>query len=225
DIAVVGNTVVVTTADDALHHHAPTLIVEEGSRRAWQLHEQLLQQPMPPLRLEGSLRAVTDHVARRADVPIWIDRRSLELDGVDPDGAIAVQFTGGTLAEALDAILYVAEASFAELDFVATQDGVVITTAENAIDYRATVLLDIAWHIDVPSPYHREERVQDLIDLITSTVGRDSWEVNGGTVGRIAEIDGTLVVTQQIDELRQIQQLLGRLRSFQNERERSSERD
>ncbi len=49
----------------------------------------------------------------------------------------------------------------------------------------------------------REERAQELIDLITSTIERDVWEVNGGTA-TIRYFNGTLIVTAPRDVQTQI---------------------
>ena len=58
----------------------------------------------------------------------------------------------------------------------------------------------------------REELVQRIIDLITTTVATDSWQVNGGNTGRIAELNGQLVVTQTGENLREVVKLLSKLR-------------
>ena len=49
----------------------------------------------------------------------------------------------------------------------------------------------------------REERAQELIDLITSTVERDVWDVNGGAA-TIRYFNGTLIVTAPRDVQAQI---------------------
>ena len=49
----------------------------------------------------------------------------------------------------------------------------------------------------------REERAQELIDLITSTIERDVWDVNGGAA-TIRYFNGTLIVTAPRDVQAQI---------------------
>jgi len=58
----------------------------------------------------------------------------------------------------------------------------------------------------------REERVDELLELIRNTIRPDSWRDSGGTVAAIAEINGQLVVTQTASAHSEIQDLLGKLR-------------
>jgi general secretion pathway protein D len=58
----------------------------------------------------------------------------------------------------------------------------------------------------------RSGRLQQIIDLIQSTVAPSSWRDRGGTVGTIAEINGQLVVTQNSASQTAIGDLLGKLR-------------
>lgn len=224
DAVILGNTVVVTTARDALRHRVPAMPTDDGARVAWALHERLLRQPMPSLQMEASLETVVQRIAREADVAIRVDRRSLELEGIDAGDPIAVRFAGGSLAELFDQVLTAAAGGFAELEFVATPDGIVIAAAEDALDYTVTVLFDIGWYLHEPSDQHREERAQDIIDLITNTIGRDSWEMNGGVAGSIAELDDVLVVTHRVEEQHRIRRLLAELQAFQAERALSTKR-
>jgi hypothetical protein len=58
----------------------------------------------------------------------------------------------------------------------------------------------------------RQQRVDDLIRLITDTVAQDTWRDNGGALGSIREISGLLVVTQTAQSHKDIETLLGQLR-------------
>jgi type II secretory pathway component GspD/PulD (secretin)/tetratricopeptide (TPR) repeat protein len=58
----------------------------------------------------------------------------------------------------------------------------------------------------------RSSRVQRIIDLVEGTVAPDSWYDRGGSIGTITEFNGQLVVTQNSSALRQIGDLLGKLR-------------
>ncbi len=57
-----------------------------------------------------------------------------------------------------------------------------------------------------------EERIQELVRIITSNVDRSSWVENGGDVGRIQQFQGNLIVTQTPSNHRTIHGLLGKLR-------------
>ncbi|MFQ5414229.1 MAG: hypothetical protein ACE5E6_07195, partial [Phycisphaerae bacterium] len=67
---------------------------------------------------------------------------------------------------------------------------------------------------DEPEPDPgRERRTQHLIDVITSLVDADSWDVNRpGAPGTIKEFNGQLVITQNSSAQRQIRGLLDQLR-------------
>ncbi|MFN0131887.1 MAG: hypothetical protein ACKVW3_05050 [Phycisphaerales bacterium] len=60
----------------------------------------------------------------------------------------------------------------------------------------------------------REERMDELITLITQNVDPDGWEENGGTPGRISKLltNGNLVITNTPKNHRAIMGLLGKLR-------------
>lgn len=58
----------------------------------------------------------------------------------------------------------------------------------------------------------RENRVQRILNLIRDSVAPDSWHGNGGTVGRLQEFNGQLVVTQNSVAHRDVANLLGKLR-------------
>ncbi len=58
----------------------------------------------------------------------------------------------------------------------------------------------------------RVERVRKIIDLIEETVAPDSWFDRGGSIGRIDEFNGQLVITQNSFAQGQISNLLGQLR-------------
>ena len=61
----------------------------------------------------------------------------------------------------------------------------------------------------------RDQRVQDLLDLIRNTIEPDSWRANGGLDAAIAELNGQLVVTQTPSAHQEVADLLERLREQQ----------
>jgi type II secretory pathway component GspD/PulD (secretin)/tetratricopeptide (TPR) repeat protein len=83
---------------------------------------------------------------------------------------------------------------------------------------QSTAYADRPWAFgddDDDEPEHdpdRERRVQQIIDLIQTTVAPESWRDLGGTVGTIKEINGQLVVTENSAAHREISNLLGKLR-------------
>ena len=60
--------------------------------------------------------------------------------------------------------------------------------------------------------FDREALIEEITTLITDTVATESWKINGGTIGAIAELNGQLVITQTADNLRAVTSLLSQLR-------------
>jgi type II secretory pathway component GspD/PulD (secretin)/tetratricopeptide (TPR) repeat protein len=58
----------------------------------------------------------------------------------------------------------------------------------------------------------RDEIVEQIIDLIKSTIASDTWKDNGGVIGAVQELGGQLIVTQTPENQTAIGQLLEKLR-------------
>ncbi|NOG54790.1 MAG: hypothetical protein HND57_10760 [Planctomycetes bacterium] len=62
----------------------------------------------------------------------------------------------------------------------------------------------------------REERVEKIRDILTTTIDRRSWEINGGDVGVIQELNGNLIITTTERNHRDISNLLDKLREIRS---------
>ena len=58
----------------------------------------------------------------------------------------------------------------------------------------------------------REELVEQITTLIKTNISSDSWQDNGGTVGTLSELNGTLIVTQTPENQERVAALLEKLR-------------
>ena len=58
----------------------------------------------------------------------------------------------------------------------------------------------------------RDERIEELLELIRNTIEPDSWRANNGEVAAIEEMGGQLVITQTASAHEQVQDLLRKLR-------------
>ncbi len=58
----------------------------------------------------------------------------------------------------------------------------------------------------------RAELVANILDLIRTTIDRESWVQGGGTVGSVKELGGQIIVTQTSENHRSMLELLGKLR-------------
>ncbi|UCG17282.1 MAG: hypothetical protein JSV19_04465 [Phycisphaerales bacterium] len=59
----------------------------------------------------------------------------------------------------------------------------------------------------------REERIEELLDLIRETIEPESWRAAGGEVAALAELNGQLVVTQTSSAHAEVAELLEKLRA------------
>jgi general secretion pathway protein D len=58
----------------------------------------------------------------------------------------------------------------------------------------------------------RDELVEKITTLIQNSVAKDTWEINGGTVGTLSEFNGNLIVTQTPENQEKVSSLLEKLR-------------
>lgn len=58
----------------------------------------------------------------------------------------------------------------------------------------------------------REEKVNNLIDIIVANVDTEGWDARGGTTGSIQELNGSLIITNTPKNHRAIEGLLSKLR-------------
>ncbi len=62
----------------------------------------------------------------------------------------------------------------------------------------------------------REEKIRQIQDIITQNVDYEGWADNGGDVGRIQELNGSLIITNTPKNHREIVGLLSKLREIRN---------
>ncbi|MEM1329810.1 MAG: hypothetical protein AAGG07_04545 [Planctomycetota bacterium] len=60
-----------------------------------------------------------------------------------------------------------------------------------------------------------DERIEGMLDIITTNVDFDGWERNGGDTGRIQQLNGNLIITNTPKNHRAIRSLLAKLRAAQ----------
>lgn len=58
------------------------------------------------------------------------------------------------------------------------------------------------------------DRVAEIMSVIRQNVAFDSWQANGGSIGTIQDLNGSLIVTTTPENQRQVSGLLSRLREF-----------
>ncbi|MEM9661991.1 MAG: hypothetical protein AAF937_06750 [Planctomycetota bacterium] len=59
----------------------------------------------------------------------------------------------------------------------------------------------------------RQERIDQIIDIIQNNVDFEGWQANGGDTGFIQELNGSLIITNTSKNHREVQGLLGQIRA------------
>ena len=149
-------------------------------------------------------------------LPLIVRWESMEQVGVDRRTAASLSLPAGTRAdEALSLLLDRIGGGFAELRWTYWEQAVVVGDKQKLREYVNTYVFDLRPLLEadaLPEGAGREETVQRVIDLVTATVESDEWQYNGGEIGKIAELNGRLVVTGTPEMLRGVAALLETLR-------------
>ena len=139
------------------------------------------------------------------DLNIFVNWRALEAAGLDRNTPVTVRLKNIPFEQALRYILRDAGAGSVALDY-AVIDGIVnISTAEDLAANTTVRVYSVAKLLkQMPSTLPssateevlRNNKAEQLVQLIRETVAPDSWRDAGGPVGAIREINGRLVITQ-----------------------------
>lgn len=183
-----------------------------GASRREQQIERALEAPTSLAFKETPLEDVAQIIHRQHRVPIHLDRRALDDVGIGTDVPITFQGRGLSLRSALRLILR----EF-ELTYQLNNDGVLITTPEEAESELTTVIYPVSDLVRFRDSEGKEWSDYDtLIAIISSTVAPQTWDDVGGP----GAIEGTryqntdvLFVSQTQDVHRHIASLLDKMRS------------
>jgi hypothetical protein len=183
-----------------------------GASRREQQIERALEAPTSLAFKETPLEDVAQIIHRQHRVPIHLDRRALDDVGIGTDVPITFAGRGLSLRSALRLIL-----RELELTYQLNNDGVLITTPEEAESELTTVIYPVSDLVRFRDSEDKEWSDYDtLVNIITSTVAPQSWDCVGGP----GAADGTryqntdvLFVSQTQDVHRHIASLLDTMRS------------
>ena len=184
--------------------------------------------PSPPAFMSRALPESTDlsglsardallRVGAAYKLPLVVNWPSMEAAGVDRETKLDLTLPAGTRADrALSLVLDQLGGGGAALGWTDYDGAVIVGTQELVNSYVETAVFDVrrllAPKADAPEGQSPEERVDRLKTIITTTVASDAWQDNGGVAGKIAELDGQLVVTATPQMLRDVAKLLEVLR-------------
>lgn len=156
--------------------------------------------------IDTQLSDALQFISQQIDVPIRIDHRALEEDGIDINAEISLE----TPKLAADTLLQLLLRELV-LTYRIDATGIVATTWEEAqgnLDRRVYPIGDLVNRGPQSEP-------EDLIEVITSTVEPHLWEVLGGPAS-ITHFQNSFIVDQTYEGHRQVQSLLERLREVKN---------
>ncbi len=159
-----------------------------------------LVRPMPAEFLNVPLVDALDYVRDYADLQIYVDTKELENSGLTLDAVIDLNLQQASGEMVLDIVL-----KRAGLSYYLNSGVVVITTPSAMSAVRQTRVYSV--HDLIAPP----EATRTLSDLIQQSLGKGTWEDQGGP-GAIRGFRDTLVVTQNPQVQRQIEDLLQQLR-------------
>jgi hypothetical protein len=176
--------------------------------------EAALDKQMPLLEfIETPLAEVIDSVRERAGIPILIDPQALDQVGFSLKTPVTQRFHEISLGSGLQRMLH-----DYNLEAVVRDDVLWITTYEEE-EQRLTTAAYLVRDL-VDSQDACVDQVDDLIELITSTVAPTAWaDVGGPGQVRYFSLLDALVIDQTDEVLQQVDELLAKLHKVRHARE------
>ena len=169
--------------------------------------ERALASPTEVEFIETPLSDVRAYLSIRHEVPVVLDMRGLEDEGISTDEPVTIELSGVSLAGTLELML-----SPLGLTAVETDEAILITTLARAATMLETRVYAIGDLLDSYDP--RPISTSTLLDTLESTVAPDSWRNYGGK-GTATVAGSALVVFQTQRVQRQVARLLDELRRVQ----------
>ena len=161
--------------------------------------------------------AALEDYAQRTRLPLKVNWKILQAQGIDPAVPISVGLHNVKVGKGLQVLLDAVSVREHQLDYVIDEDGAIEVITDRTSGERAVVevydVSDLFTLIpEAPDSKTRDELIQDVTTLVTDTVDPHTWEINGGGLGRIHYFHGKLVVTQTPAGHRLLCNLLEQLR-------------
>lgn len=209
--------------DDAASESSPSA----GQRRAAlqaaaeRRIEAALDSPLrAPLEfIETPFNQVTQVLSDDYEIPIVFDVSALDAVASSPEVEVSIAIGNVTLRSALELMLQ--NAGEGELTYIIDKEVLMITTQEEAEKRLQTLVYRVDDLIDsdrFATTAERDAGVDQLSDVIVSTVEHESWMENGTGEGEIQFFGpGMMVISQTRRVHDQVEDLLQRLRTAKAE--------
>lgn len=200
--------------------------------------ELALDHVLPEVWLEHvPLHEAAAKISQLSGVPIEIDNKALSDAGISPAMPVTVRLRNAKLASVMeeltrptnnrDVLSWNAQRQSLRIATDGTDPGCVVRIYdinEFLGDAKPTYANDDpaimhaeSRQVRIPIEYAGQElAIEEITKLVQETVAPDTWRESGGSIGRIHELSGRLIVTQTIRNHRAIRMLLAQLRNGVN---------
>ncbi len=169
--------------------------------------------------IETPLNQVTQVLSEDYQIPIVIDTAALDAVASSPEVEVSIAIGNVTFRSALELMLQ--NAGEGELTYIIDKEVLMITTQEEAEKRLQTLVYRVDDLIDsdrFATAAERDAGVDQLSDVIISTVEHESWMENGTGEGEIQFFGpGMMVISQTRRVHDQVEDLLQRLRTAKAE--------
>ena len=130
---------------------------------------------------EVSLQDMCGAIGKQLGIPVVLDRRALDDEGLDLETPVSCSMNNARLRSFLDLML-----SYNDLTWTIHREVLLITTTSAAQEMLETRVYDVTDLAAASKPGHTD--LDSLVELITTTISPESWQDVGGG-GSIAIID------------------------------------
>ena len=169
---------------------------------------------------EVPLEEVVESLVEELDVPVLLDNRALDDEGVSTDDPVSVQIAGINMGNALNLML-----NDLNLTWIVEDEAVVVTSQEAAEETMNCRLYGVGPLIDAvrqPEMDSLGEEFDDLISNITLTISPSSWDQVGGPGSIVAYPSRSVLIVSNTDEVHEKMQRFLRMLTRGRQGENSS---
>ena len=154
--------------------------------------------------IEQPLRDVAAILSEEYGFPIMIDQPALDTVGASADLAVSLQVHNVSLKSALNLML---KSNASQLSYIVDNEVLMITSAEEAAAHMEAVIYDLGQITELLG-----SNIEEISKIISETVARDAWEINGTGEGTMQPLSNQYLVISQSQAVHEdIAKLLARM--------------
>ncbi len=182
----------------------------------------VLEQPLDELACDKQpLEKAIQYLQSKTTAQLVVNWIALQGAGITKDLPVTAKLHDLPLRTVLEFVLSSVSVPPGNLHYTIDGDGVVVISTMDDLQtkrfqiertYRITELLHARGTADASQ---REDAIKEIITAITSIIAPDTWRDQGGILGSIRELNGTLIITQTFENQEEVRQLLIQLATGQ----------